>query len=121
MFNKGFTGTRNYHVGTFKDTLKSLIPRLNERILLMLDLSHINKAEKVKKGQLLLTATLYDAEHAKEAMTVNAVPVKSMDSEAVEKLSDESKAEFIQQMFGDVGELLDGKPAFLFSLIFFGC
>lgn len=116
VINKGFTGTRNYHVGSAKDSLKTLIPKLNEKTSIAMDLIHTSTSGDMKKGQLLFSAILYDAQNAKEAMLVNATPAKVMDSVAVEKLSDDSKADTIRQLFGDVGELLDGMCLLSFHL-----
>lgn len=48
-----------------KNSLKSLIPQLNERVNVSMDLVHISKTGEVQRGQVLYTATLFDAERAK--------------------------------------------------------
>eukprot|EP00981_Chlorochromonas_danica_P012972 scaffold5626_cov258-Ochromonas_danica.AAC.13 len=113
VFNKGFTGVRNHHVGDWHGILKDVLPRCNDRISLTLDLTHTSRSGNYTKGQIIFVATVFDGEKAEELKNSSSFSTKSnslpQESAAVEKISDDSKAEFLSQLFGEVGELQDGK------------
>eukprot|EP01039_Chlorochromonas_danica_P000763 gene763-828_t len=111
VFNKGFTGVRNHHVGDWHGILKDVLPRCNDRISLTLDLTHTSRSGNYTKGQIIFVATVFDGEKAEELKNSSSFSTKSnslpQESAAVEKISDDSKAEFLSQLFGEVGELQD--------------
>ncbi|RYH10242.1 hypothetical protein EON65_39605 [archaeon] len=65
VLNKGATGLRNFHVGKSKDPLKTIIPRLNEKITVNIELAHISRHGNYKKGFVSFVGALLDAERAK--------------------------------------------------------
>eukprot|EP01031_Cornospumella_fuschlensis_P032380 gene32380-39157_t len=107
VLNKGATGLRNFHVGKAREVLKTLIPRINEKITISIELAHVSRHGNYKKGFVSFIGSLLDAEKSKEHIMSNATAAKPIDAAAVEKLTDESREELLVHAFGEVGDLQD--------------
>ncbi|RYH05082.1 hypothetical protein EON65_45730, partial [archaeon] len=103
VLNKGISGKNSVHVGKGKATLKSLLPNLSTPTPITIDLTLYSKTEDIKKGSVKMLATISD--------TVPTSPgdaTRVIEPVALERIADDAKDEMLSQMFGDVGELVDG-------------
>eukprot|EP01039_Chlorochromonas_danica_P000762 gene762-827_t len=101
IYHKSFSGMIRLPIATCQDIMKDIIPKFNTPIEVKMAL----KTSEIKKGEISFTATIFDEAQTEGIIAESILPTTPLDTEAIEKLSDESKGDFVNSVFGDVGEV----------------